>query len=134
MRILDENNIELTEEQINLELGYLRPESIISIHHKAVEEVKEVGHYEVIAEYPNGGKDVVWIIDVPGTEAKEAWDEYEDIQRYVLYTEEELAAKEAEKKAKEEEAKLNAQLRQVAENAVTWDELVEALKKGVNSI
>ena len=134
MRILDENNIELTEEQINLELGYLRPESIISIHHKAVEEVKEVGHYEVIAEYPNGGKDVIWVIDVPGIEAKEAWDEYEDIQRYVLYTEEELTAKEAEKKAKEEEAKLNARLRQVAANAVTWDELAEALKKGVNSI
>ena len=134
MRILDENNIELTEEQINLELGYLKPESIISIHHEAVEEVKEIGHYEVIAEYPNGGKDVVWIIDVPGIEAKEAWDEYEDIQRYVLYTEEELAAKEAEKKAKEEEAKLNAQLRQLAANAVTWDELAEALKKGVNSI
>lgn len=134
MRILDENNIELTEEQINLELGYLRPESIISIHHKAVEEVKEVGHYEVIAEYPNGGKDVIWVIDVPGIEAKEAWDEYEDIQRYVLYTEEELVARDAEKKAKEEEAMLNAQLRQVAANAVTWDELAEALKKGVNSI
>lgn len=134
MRILDENNIELTEEEVNLELGYLRPESIISIHHEAVEEVKEIGHYEVIAEYPNGGKDVVWIIDVPGIETKEAWDEYEDIQRYVLYTEEELAAKEAEKKAKEEEAKLNAQLRQLAANAVTWDELAEALKKGVNSI
>ena len=134
MRILDENNIELTEEQINLELGYLRPESIISIHHEATGEVKEIGHYEVIAEYPNGGKDVAWIIDVPGTEAKEAWDEYEDIQRYVLYTEEELAARDAEKKAKEEEAMLNAQLRRLAENAVTWDELVEALKKGVNSI
>ena len=134
MRILDENNIELTEEQINLELGYLKPESIISIHHKATEEVKEVGHYEVIAEYPNGGKDVSWIIDVPGVEAKEAWDEYEDIQRYVLYTEEELAAKEAEKKAKEEEAKLNAQLRRLAENVITWDELAETLKKGVNSI
>ena len=134
MRILDENNIELTEEQINLELGYLRPESIISIHHEATEEVKEVGHYEVIAEYPNGGKDVAWIIDVPGTEAKEAWDEYENIQRYVLYTEEELAARDAEKKAKEEEAMLNAQLRRLAENAVTWDELANALKEGVNSI
>lgn len=134
MRILDENNIELIEEQINLELGYLRPESIISIHHEAIEETKEVGHYEVIAEYPNGGKDVAWIIDVPGIEAKEAWDEYEDIQRYILYTEEELVAKDAEKKAKEEEAMLNAQLRQFAANAVTWDELAEALKKGVNSI
>ena len=134
MRILDENNIELAEEEVNLELGYLRPESIISIHHEATEEVKEVGHYEVIAEYPNGGKDVAWIIDVPGTEAKEAWDEYEDIQRYVLYTEEELTARDAEKKAKEEEAKLNAQLRRLAENVITWDELAEALKKGVNSI
>ena len=134
MRILDENNIELTEEEVNLELGYLRPESIISIHHEAIEEIKEVGHYEVIAEYPNGGKDVAWIIDVPGIEAKEAWDEYEDIQRYVLYTEEELAAKDAEKMAKEEEAKLNAQLRRLAENVITWDELAEALKKGVNSI
>lgn len=134
MRILDENNIELAEEEVNLELGYLRPESIISIHHEATEEVKEVGHYEVIAEYPNGGKDVKWVIDVPGVEAKEAWDEYEDIQRYILYTEEELAAKEAEKKVKEEEAMLNAQLRRLAENAVTWDELANALKEGVNSI
>ena len=134
MRILDENNIELAEEEVNLELGYLKPESIISIHHEAIEETKEVGHYEVIAEYPNGGKDVAWIIDVPGVEAKEAWDEYEDIQRYILYTEEELAARDAEKKAKEEEAMLNAQLRRLAENAVTWDELAEALKKGVNSI
>lgn len=134
MRILDENNIELAEEEVNLELGYLRPESIISIHHEATEEVKEVGHYEVIAEYPSGGKDVAWIIDTPGIEAKEAWDEYEDIQRYVLYTEEELAARDAEKKAKEEEAMLNAQLRRLAENAITWDELAEALKKGVNSI
>ena len=134
MRILNQNDIELTEEEVNLELGYLKPESIISIHHEATGEVKEIGHYEVIAEYPNGGKDVAWIIDVPGIEAKEAWDEYEDIQRYVLYTEEELAAKEAEKKAKEEEAKLNAQLRRFAANAVTWDELAEALKKGVNSI
>ena len=40
MRILDENNIELIEGQINLELGYLRPESIISIHHEAIEETK----------------------------------------------------------------------------------------------
>ena len=134
MRILDENNIELTEEQINLELGYLRPESIISIHHEAIEEIKEVGHYEVIVEYPNGGKDVAWIIDVPGIEAKEAWNEYEDIQRYILYTEEELAARDTKKKANEEEAMLNAQLRRFAENAVTWDELAEALKKGVNSI
>ena len=134
MRILDENNVERNESELDLNLGFLQPESIVSIHHDATEAVEEIGHYEVIAEYPNGGKDVIWVIDVPGIEAKEAWDEYEDIQRYVLYTEEELAARDAEKKAKEEEAMLNAQLRQLAENVVTWDELAEVLKKGVNSI
>lgn len=134
MRILDENNIELTKEEVNLELGYLKPESIISIHHEATKEVKAVGHYEVIAEYPNGGRDVAWIIDVPGVEAKEAWDEYEDIQRYILYTEEQLATKEEERKAKEEEEAFQLRLRQLASTAVTWDELVNALKEGVNSI
>ena len=134
MRILDETNVERNESELDLNLGFLQPESIVSIHHDATEAVEEIGHYEVIAEYPNGGKDVIWVIDVPGIEAKEAWDEYEDIQRYVLYTEEELVARDAEKKAKEEEAMLNAQLRQVAANAVTWDELAEAFKKGVNSI
>ena len=129
MRILDENNVERNESELDLNLGYLKPESIISIHHEATEEIKEIGHYEVIAEYPNGGKDVIWVIDVPGVEAKEAWDEYEDIQRYVLYTEEELAARDAEKKAKEEEAMLNAQLRQIAANAVTWNELAARMSK-----
>ena len=133
MRILDQNNIELTE-KINFKLGYLKPESIVSVHHEATKEVKEVGHYEVIAEYPNGGKDVKWVIDVPGVEAKEAWDEYEDIQRYILYTEEQLAAKEAERKAKEEEEAFQLRLRQLASTAVTWDELANALKEGVNSI
>ena len=134
MRILDENNIELTEDQIDLELGYLQLENIISEHHEAIEEVKEVGHYEIIAEYSNGGKDVKWVIDVPGAEAKEAWDEYEDIQRYILYTEEQLAAKEAERKVKEEEEALQLRLRQLASTAVTWDELANALKEGINSI
>ena len=134
MRILDENNIELTEDQINLELGYLQLETIISEHHEATEEVEEVGHYEIIAEYPNGGKDVKWVIDVPYEDAKEAWDEYEDIQRYILYTEEQLAAKEAERKAKEEEEAFQLRLRQLVSTAVTWDELVNALKEGVNSI
>lgn len=129
MRILDENNVERNESELDLNLGFLQPESIVSIHHEATEEVKEVGHYEVIAEYPNGGKDVKWVIDVPGVEAKEAWDEYEDIQRYVLYTEEELAARDAERKAKEEDALLKVQLRQLAENAVTWDELSARMSK-----
>lgn len=42
------------------------------------------------------GTDVKWVIDVPAVEAKEAYDEYEDIKRYKLYTEEELARIQAE--------------------------------------
>ena len=47
------------------------------------------------------GMDVKWIIDQEQQEAKEAYDEYEDIQRYKLWTEEELQ-QQAEQKAEAE--------------------------------
>ena len=75
--------------------GYLKNDSLFVCQHEAVEAVEEQGHFVTIAEYPNGGKDVEWVVDVPAVEAKEAWDEYEDIYRYIPYTEEELAEKEA---------------------------------------
>lgn len=90
MRILDENNVEIASP--DLSLGHLVEEEVFVAHHPAVEEVREQWHYETVYEYLNGGKDVVRVIDVPGVEAKDAWDEYETIKRYVPYTEEELAA------------------------------------------
>lgn len=96
MRILDSNNQELTNP--DLALGRLQAEEIFVAHHNAVKAVKEVGHYEVVAEYSNGGKDVAWVIDTPGVTAKDAWDEYETIQRYIPYTEEELVAQAEETK------------------------------------
>lgn len=61
-------------------------------HHEAVEAVEEQGHWETVAEYPEtGGKDVQWVVDVPGVEAQEAWDEEETYWLYIPYTEEELA-------------------------------------------
>ena len=90
MRILDENNVEITSP--DLTLGHLVEEEVFVAHHPAVEAVREQWHYETVYEYLNGGKDVVKVIDVPGMEAKDAWDEYETIKRYVPYTEEELAA------------------------------------------
>lgn len=95
MRIIDESGIEV--ESPDLEKGYLKNDSLLIMHHEAVEGVKEEFHYETIAEYPNGGKDVKKVVDVPGVEAKEAWDEYENILRYVSYTEAELKIKEYEK-------------------------------------
>ena len=90
MRILDLNGMEL--ENPDLSLGYLTAEEILISHHEAVEAVAEQWHYEMIAEYPNGGKDVAKVVDVPGVEAKDAWDEYETVQRYIPYTDEELEA------------------------------------------
>ena len=93
MRILDENNVEITAP--DLTLGHLVEEEVFVAHRPAVEEVPEQWHYETIQEYPGGGKDVVKVVDVPGVEAKDAWDEYETVQRYVLYTEAELVRKQA---------------------------------------
>lgn len=93
MRILDENNAELTAP--DLEQGYLKKERILIAHHPAVPGVPEQWHYETIAEYPGGGKDVARVVDVPGTAPRKAWDEYEDILRYTPYTQEELEQKNA---------------------------------------
>ena len=90
MRILDLGGMEL--ENPDLSLGYLREEKILIAHHDAVEAVQEQWHYETIAEYPNSGKDMKKVVDVPGVEAKDAWDEYETVQRYIPYTDEELEA------------------------------------------
>lgn len=95
MRIFDENGIEI--ESPDLEKGYLKNDSLLIMHHEAIKAVEEVGHYETIAEYDNGGKDVEWIVDIPGVEAKAAWDEYEDILRYIPYTETELKIQEYER-------------------------------------
>ena len=88
MRILDENNVEI--QSPDLSIGRLVEEKLFVAHHPAVEAVPEQWHYETITEYPNGGKDVKKVVDVPGVEAKDAWDEYETVQRYIPYTDEEL--------------------------------------------
>lgn len=67
-------------------------------HHEAVEAVEEQGHWETVAEYPEtGGRDVQWVVDTPGVEAREAWDEEETYWLYIPYTEEELAQMEADR-------------------------------------
>ena len=103
MKIIDSNGVEIATP--DLTKGYLKPETR-TIHHDSVAGVEEVSHYETIAEYPNGGKDVRKVVDVPGVAAKEAYDEEVEVQRYVLYTAEELAAQEKARKEAEEKAQL----------------------------
>ena len=103
MKIIDENGAAL--ENPDLTLGWLRDETE-AMEHPAQEGVPELSHYETVAEYPNGGKDVRKIIDREGIPARDAWTEQVPIQRYILYTAEELAAKEEERKKAEAWEKL----------------------------
>ena len=95
MRIITETGAELTH--YDHTKGRLVETEILVAHHPAVEAVQEQGHYEVVAEYPNGGKDVEWVVDVPGVEAQEAWDEKETVLLYTPYTEQELRVQEFER-------------------------------------
>ena len=103
MKIIDSSGNPI--ENPDLTKGYLKPETQ-TVHHDAVAGVEEVSHYETIAEYPNGGKDVRKVVDVPGVEAKDAYDEEVPIQRYILYTAEELAEQAAAREKAEQQAKL----------------------------
>lgn len=89
MRVFNEDKTQELKEY-NLNKGHLELDKLFIRHHKAVEEIKEQWHYETIAEYPNGGKDVSKVIDVPYQAPQEAFDEYEDIYVYIPYTDEEL--------------------------------------------
>ena len=99
MKIIDENGAAL--ENPDLTLGWLRDETE-AVEHPAQAGVPELSHYETVAEYPNGGKDVRKIIDREGIPARDAWTEQVPIQRYILYTDEELAEQEAERKKQAE--------------------------------
>lgn len=91
MRVFNESK---TQElyYYDIESGWLRNDVLVKVHHNATQKQDGVGHYEY-KEYPNGGVDREWIWDLEPIEAKEAWDETEDILVYVPYTAEELKNK-----------------------------------------
>ena len=106
MKIIDETGIVLTTEP-DLEAGYL-VEDVEVTHHDAVEGTAPQWHRET-AKLPDGspaiyyrdgkeiGRDMVKVIDVPGTDPQPAWDEEVPVMRYIRYTAEELAQREKEK-------------------------------------
>ena len=126
MKIIDSNGVEIASP--DLTKGYLKPETQ-TVHHDAVAGVEEVSHYETEtlpdatppkyydADGREKGRDVRKVVDVPGVIAQKAYDEEVEVQRYVLYTAEELVAQaEAKKKAEEAaaaEAKKKAELETV---------------------
>ncbi len=117
MKVYNENKTEILE-TYDLELGYLKYDKILKEHHEAVPEtpaitvgtkvaeiianggkIEEIGgkQYKVIEEFPNGGKTVEGIKETPAIPAKDAYDEYEDIQIYIPYTTEELTKRKQQK-------------------------------------
>ena len=103
MKIIDETGAAV--ENPDLTLGYLTDDTQ-PLEHPAQEAVAEVAHYETVAEYPGGGKDVQRVVDVPGVPARPAWTEQLPIKRYIRYTAEELAAQEEERKKAKAREKL----------------------------
>ena len=126
MRIFNIDNIEIFEP--DLSKGRVVPEKRFVIHHEAIREIPEVGHYNVIMEYPNGGKDVEWVVDIPGTPAQDAWDEYEDILRFIPFTELELATNRiAELKQKLQDTDFH--ILKIVEGAATLSDCAEVIAK-----
>ena len=126
MKIIDETGVVLTTEP-DLEAGYL-VEDVEVVHHDAVEGTAPQWHRET-AKLPDGspaiyyrdgkeiGRDTVKVIDVPGVDPQPAWDEEVPVMRYILYTAEELARREAEKKAAED-AKAEAERKKAEQEAL----------------
>ena len=80
MKIINENGAAI--ETPDLTLGYLVG-GTEPVEHPAVEGVEEQWHWETVTEYPNGGRDVQKVIDVPGVPAQAAWTEQMPVQRYI---------------------------------------------------
>ena len=126
MKIIDENGAVV--ENPDLTLGYLVDDTE-PVEHPSVEGVDEVSHYETVAEYPNGGKDIRRVVDVPGVEARPAWDEEIAIQIYTPYTQEELDRMEAERNkptTEERIQQLEAQNETLLECLLEMSEIVYA--------
>lgn len=126
-RVFNEDKTqELTE--YDLTLGKLVKDKLFVAHHEAVaavaaQTVEEKAaayqaegqsveqhngtYYLVVAQYPNGGKDIEEIFPTEAVPAQEAYDEYEDIYVYTPYTEQDLAVIAANKAISEAKAYLS---------------------------
>ena len=112
----------------DLTLGWLE-DTVRRVEHEEVPAVQEIWHYETAAEYENGGRDVVKVVDVPGVPAREAWEENVPIQIYHPYTQEELDRMEAERNkptTDERIAQLEAQNETLLECLLEMSEIVYA--------
>ena len=98
MEVYNQNKTEILTEY-DLTKGYLTTDYIDEIIPE-VQAVQEQGHYVTIAEYPNGGKDVEWVVDVAGAEYQPQKIKKKQVTIYVPYSEEELKQQQIRTKIK----------------------------------
>lgn len=124
MRVFDEmgNLLDAWDET----KGRLVKDRLFLRSHAATEAVEEQGHWETVEEYPNGGQDVAWVVDIPGVEAKEAWDEYEDILRFLPFTANELAVRRIEE-LKKKLLDTDYHILKIVEGSATLSEMAEVI-------
>lgn len=101
-----EKTQELDKSKIDFSKGYLVKSELVTII-PAVEAKEEKGHYETIREYPNGGKDVEWVIDQEAVEGQPEKKEIEVIDIYMPYSNHQLKIKETEKELNKYQQLLN---------------------------
>lgn len=126
MKIIDETGAVV--ENPDLTLGYLTDDTQ-PLEHPAQEAVAEVAHYETVAEYPSGGRDVQRVVDVPGVPARPAWVEQLPIKRYIRYTAEELDAQAEARRKQQEREKLPDTVAALQEDSKTLKKENEMLKQ-----
>lgn len=84
MKVYNQNKTEILTEY-DLDLGHLENDTILV---PEVQAVEEQSHIEILAEYPNGGKETRRVIDVEAVEYQPAHEE--QILVYIPYTQAEL--------------------------------------------
>lgn len=144
MKILDNFNKELEQEEIDLTKGRLVSDKLFIEHHEAISASEEEGYFTPVKFYFFDGssytvtdkqdkhigeegvfigqteeersKEVIgtdwdYVVTQQAQRAIPAWDEYEDIQRYILYSEEELKKIEEQKELERQREEAEQQAR-----------------------
>ena len=128
MKIYDETKTyQISLETIDFEKGYLKLDKLFVKYHETV-EAKEAVYDTVTKKLDNGSKETYHPLISPAVEAKEAYDEYEDIQVFVLYTETELAQREI-LKLKQQLSSTDYQAIKYAEGEMSEEEYAEVKEK-----
>lgn len=79
-KVYNQNKTEILT-NYDLSKGELKQDTI-EIKHEAQPEIEGKGHYEVVKEYSNGGKDLKYVVE---QEYKPAVKEYTEIKKVLVY-------------------------------------------------